>query len=377
MIIAITRAEAGTMDKQSFDKILEVATKNNASDIHFKVGSPIMVRVNGVLQETKSPPLRGDDTEEVCKIVLEKVKPPVDTDLLHEWDGSYSVEGLSRFRVNIFRQRNTLALILRTIPFDMPTIESLRLPQVLKEIAMEERGLVLVTGVTGSGKSSTLAAMINYINENLKCHILTIEDPIEFMHRNKKASISQREIGLDTSNFNIALRAALRQDPDIILVGEMRDTETIDIALKATETGHLVFSTVHTTDAQKTINRLIAVFPSDEQNVVRLRLAESIRAIISQRLIPVKEGRGRIPALEILRSTKTIEECIKDPMKTFQIKDALEQGHDAYKTQSFDQHLMWLFKSGDIDFSTAKSAATNPSDFERTVMLDTGGEIPK
>lgn len=365
------------MDKAALDKVLEVATKSHASDIHLKVGSPILFRINGVLQETKSPALRPDDTEAVCKVILERIKPPVDTDLLHEWDGSYSVEGLSRFRVNMFRQRNSLALIMRTIPFDMPTIESLHLPEVLKEIAMEERGLVLVTGVTGSGKSSTLAAMINYINENLKCHILTIEDPIEFMHKNKKASMSQREIGLDTNNFNVALRAALRQDPDIILVGEMRDTETIDIALKATETGHLVFSTVHTTDAQKTINRLIAVFPADEQNVVRLRLAESIRAIISQRLIPTKEGKGRVPALEILRTTKTIEECIKDPLKTFHIKDALEQGHDAYKTQSFDQHLMWLFKAGEIDFSTAKAAATNPSDFERNVLLDTGGDAPR
>lgn len=365
------------MDKANFDKILEVASKSGASDVHLKVGSPIMVRINGVLSETKSPPLRPEDTIAVCNIILERVKPAVDPELLHEWDGSYSVEGLSRFRVNIFRQRNTLALILRTIPYEMPTVESLRLPQVLKEISMEERGLVLVTGVTGSGKSSTLAAMINYINENQKCHILTIEDPIEFMHRNKKASISQREIGMDTESFNIALRAALRQDPDIILVGEMRDAITIDIALKATETGHLVFSTVHTTDAQKTISRIIAVFPPEEQNVVRLRLAESLRAIISQRLIPVKEGKGRVPAVEILRNTKTIEECIKDPMKTFAIKDVIEQGHDSYKMQSFDQHLMWLFKGGTIDFSTAKSAATNPSDFERQVMLDTGGEIPK
>jgi twitching motility protein PilT len=366
------------MDKATFHKVLELASKTSASDIHLKVGAPILLRVNGVLQEAKSPPLRLEDTEAVARIILERIKPPLNTDNIHEWDGSYSVEGVSRFRVNIYRQRNSLALILRSIPFDIPTFESLRLPaEVLSEISSEERGLVLVTGVTGSGKSSTLAAMINYINQNQKCHILTIEDPIEFMHRNIKASVSQREIGLDTKNFNIALRAALRQDPDIILVGEMRDAETIDIALKATETGHLVFSTVHTTDAQKTISRLIAVFPSDEQHMVRLRLAESLKATISQRLVPTKDGKGRVPALEILRTTKTVEECIKDPMKTFQIKDVLEQGHDTYKTQSFDQHLMWLYKAGTIDFSTARSAATNPSDFERQVMLDTGGEVPK
>ncbi len=364
------------MDQNAFHRLLEIATKTNASDIHLKVGSPILLRVNGELQEAKSPVLRPEDTLSVVRMVVENVKPAIDIDSLHEWDGSYSLKGLGRFRVNIFRQRNTMALILRAIPFEMPSIESLHLPQVLKEIAMEERGLVLVTGVTGSGKSSTLAAMIEYINQQRKCHILTIEDPIEFMHKNARASISQREIGLDTSNFNVALRAALRQDPDIILVGEMRDTETIDIALKATETGHLVFSTVHTTDAQKTINRLIAVFPADEQHVVRLRLAENLRACISQRLVHTKDGKGRVPAVEILRSTKTIEECIKDPMKTFQIKDVLEQGRDSYKTQSFDQHLMLLYKSGKIDFATARIAATNPSDFERNVMLDTGGETP-
>jgi twitching motility protein PilT len=364
------------MDKNTFHKLLEIANKTNASDIHLKVGAPILLRVNGVLQEAKSPVLRAEDTEALVRIVLAKVKPPPDIDTLLEWDGSYSLEGVSRFRVNVYRQRNTLALILRSIPFDIPTVKSLHLPEVLDEIAQEERGLILVTGVTGSGKSSTLAAMINYINQNRKCHILTIEDPIEFMHRNAKASISQREIGLDTAAFNIALRAALRQDPDIILVGEMRDTETIDIALKATETGHLVFSTVHTTDVQKTINRLIAVFPADEQHIVRLRLAESLRGIISQRLVPTKDGKGRMPAVEIFRSTKTLEECIKDPMKTFQIKDVLEQGHDTYKTQSFDMHLMLLYKAGHIEYNTARAAATNPGDFERQVMLDTGGETP-
>jgi twitching motility protein PilT len=247
---------------------------------------------------------------------------------------------------------------------------------VLNEIAMEERGIVLVTGVTGSGKSSTLAAMINHVNRNKKCHILTIEDPIEFIHRNDRASISQREIGHDTSDFTVALRASLRQDPDIILVGEMRDVETIDIALRASETGHLVFSTVHTTDAQKTVNRLIAAFPAERQNIARLRLAENLNASISQRLVPTRDGRGRVPAVEIMRRTRTVEECIKDPMRTFELKDVIEQGRDSYKTQSFDQHLMELFKENHITFETARAAATNPADFERTVLLETGGEIP-
>jgi twitching motility protein PilT len=283
---------------------------------------------------------------------------------------------VGRFRVNIYRQRNTFAVILRVIPFEVPTLESLGLPPVLREVASEERGLVLITGVTGSGKSSTLAAMINLINQTQRCHILTIEDPIEFMHKNQKASISQREIGLDTPGFNVALRAALRQDPDIILVGEMRDTETIDIALKATETGHLVFSTVHTTDAAKTVGRLISVFPSSEQNMVRIRLAENLKATVSQRLLVRKGGKGRVAALEILRMTKTIEECIKDPLKTHEIKDVIEAGRDTYGTQSFDQHLMELFNGGVIDFETAQSAATNPSDFERAVLLNSGGELP-
>jgi twitching motility protein PilT len=219
--------------------------------------------------------------------------------------------------------------------------------------------------------------MIDHINERQRCHILTIEDPIEFIHRNKKSSVSQREVGLDTPGFNVALRAALRQDPDIILVGEMRDTETIDIALKAAETGHLVFSTVHTTDAAKTVGRLISVFPAQEQNMVRLRLAENLRATVSQRLLSRKGGKGRVAALEILRMTLTIEECIKDPLRTHEIKDVIEEGRDAYSTQSFDQHLMDLFNSGVIDFETARSAATNPSDFERAVLLDSGGTLPE
>ncbi len=365
------------MDQDTFHRILAGAIKANASDIHLKVGTPILLRVNGTLQEVKSPPLSTEDTRRIVDVILENVHPRPVADELREWDGSYSLSGVGRFRVNIYRQRSSLAIILRSIPFDVPTFETLGLPSILGDIAMEERGLVLITGVTGSGKSSTLAAMIDHVNSHRRAHILTIEDPVEFMHKNKKSSVSQREIGMDTPSFNVALRAALRQDPDIILVGEMRDTETIDIALKATETGHLVFSTVHTTDASKTIGRLISVFPSDEQNMVRIRLAENLKATVSQRLLPRKGGKGRIAALEILRMTKTIEECIKDPLKTHEIKDFIEAGRDTYGTQSFDQHLLDLMHSGIIDFETARSAATNPSDFERTILLDTGGERPE
>mgnify|MGYP005843616405 CR=1 FL=1 len=365
------------MEKETFHRVLAGAMKAQASDIHLKVSTPILLRVNGVLQEVKSPPLTRTDTEAVAGMVVEDANPPVALEEIQEWDGSYSLNGVGRFRVNIYRQRNTLAVVLRVIPFEIPTFQTLGLPPVLQDIALEERGLVLITGVTGSGKSSTLAAMIDHVNENSRSHIITIEDPIEFMHKNKKSSVSQREIGLDTPSFNVALRAALRQDPDIILVGEMRDTETIDTALKAAETGHLVFSTVHTTDAAKTVGRLISVFPAQEQNMVRIRLAENLKATISQRLLPRKGGKGRVAALEILRMTKHLEECIKDPLKTHEIKDVIEAGRDTYRTQSFDQHLMELFTQGVVEFETAHSAATNPSDFERAVLLSSGGSIPR
>ncbi len=365
------------MDTATFHRVLAAAMKANASDIHLKVNTPILLRVNGVLQEVKGPVLGRDDTAAVVAVIVASAEPPVPVDRIQEWDGSYSVNGVGRFRVNVYRQRNTFAVILRVIPFEVPTFETLGLPPVLKEIATEERGLVLITGVTGSGKTSTLAAMIDYVNEQQRAHILTIEDPIEFIHKNKRASVSQREIGFDTGTFHGALRAALRQDPDIILLGEMRDTETIDIALKAAETGHLVFSTVHTTDAAKTVGRLISVFPAGEQNMVRIRLAENLKATVSQRLLTRQGGKGRVAALEILRMTKTIEECIKDPLKTHEIKDVIEAGRDTYGTQSFDQHLMELFNQGVIDFPTARSAATNPSDFERAVMLNSGGKSPR
>jgi twitching motility protein PilT len=240
----------------------------------------------------------------------------------------------------------------------------------LEKIANQERGMVLVTGVTGSGKTSTLAAIINFINESKRRHVVTIEDPIEFVHPDLKSSISQREIGIDTTTFGEALRRALRQDPDVILVGEMRDYETVDIALKAAETGHLVFSTVHTTDAPKTINRLVGVFPPEEQDLVRLRLAEALRAILSQRLLPRQDGKGRCLAAEICVNTLSIQECIREADKTSMMKEYIEKGYDQYGMQSFDQSLIRLFKSGVISLEVAKSAATNPADFERSLHFE-------
>jgi twitching motility protein PilT len=256
------------------------------------------------------------------------------------------------------------------IPTTIPTIESLGLPAVLGKVAEEERGLILVTGATGSGKSTTLAAMINQINATRSCHILTIEDPIEFLHQNRKASVSQREIGPDTLNYIVGLRAALRQDPDVILVGEMRDAESIDIALKAAETGHLVFSTVHTTDAAKTIGRITSVFPAEEQLFVRNRIADNLKATVSQRLLPRADGKGRAVALEIMIVTQTIQEDIRDPARTDEIKDAIEKGRQQYGMQSFDQHLTDLYRANIITLQTAIHAATNPSDFERALHFE-------
>ena len=293
-----------------------------------------------------------------------------DLDRMRDFDTSYSLEGVGRFRVNILRQKGDWAAVLRVIPKKVPTLDELGLPSVLKKLAREERGLVLVTGVTGSGKSTTLAAMINEINQEARKHIVTIEDPIEFVHEDRLSRVTQREVGADTESFGMALRAALRQDPDVILVGEMRDATTIDTGLKAAETGHLVFSTVHTNDAAKTIGRIIDVFPHDAQNAVRLRLAENLKGTISQRLLRRCDTQGRVVAMEIMICTLTAQELIKDPARTPEIKDYIERSREMYDTQSFDQHLIELFQAGMIDHDTAKAAATNPADFERALYLN-------
>jgi twitching motility protein PilT len=340
-----------------------------ASDIHFKVGSPPAYRVDGTLRSLKTAVLTPDATDALCRILCAATVPQPDFESLRELDTSYSLPGTARFRVNIYRQRGTLSAILRIIPKEVPTIESLGLPPDVAQLAEQERGLVLVTGATGSGKSSTLASLIHRVNQTRSVHILTIEDPIEFLHKNAKASVSQREIGLDTANFNIALRSALRQDPDVILVGEMRDRETVDIALKAAETGHMVFSTVHTTDAAKTINRLIAMFPPDEQGTIRMRLAEILKGTISQRLLPRLDGKGRALACEIMISTETTKEYIRDASRTAGLKEVLEKG-SSYGMQTFDQHLIALLRAQAISKSVAMAAASSPADFERTMNFE-------
>ncbi|MFW5952246.1 MAG: type IV pilus twitching motility protein PilT [Gemmatimonadota bacterium] len=344
-------------------EILKGAIQRNASDIHIKAGDYIRARINGTLVPITKQQVPPDQTRQLAmQLVPEWERGKIDK--LRDYDCSWGAPGVGRFRVNIFRQRGTMGIIMRVIPFEIPTLEELALPPVLGEIASRNRGLVLVTGVTGAGKSTTLAAMLDHINENRSQHILTLEDPIEFLHRNKKSSLTQREVGTDTESFNFGLRAALREDPDTILVGEMRDTETIDIALKAAETGHLVLSTLHTQNAVKTISRIISVFPPDEQEMVRVRLAETIVALISQRLVPRKDGRGRIAAVEVMLATSTIRELIREPERTEEILDLIAGGREQYGSQTFDQHLADLVTEDLVDFEVAKNAATNPSDFE-------------
>jgi twitching motility protein PilT len=351
-------------------KVLEYGVKNGASDVHFRPGEPPTFRVNGELRPIKGDKLTPAATKQIALNIITDSVVRAGIDEVQEYDTSFSVPGISRFRVNIYKQRSAFAVVLRSIPNEVPTLESLRLPAVLKPIAENQRGLVLVTGSTGSGKTTTLAAMLNHINQTQAVHILTIEDPIEYLHRSQRASVSQREVGLDTQNFNMALRSALRQDPDVIFVGELRDYETVDIALKAAETGHLVLATVHTTDAVKTVGRMLSFFPGDEQAAVRARLAETLKATISQRLLPRIDGRGMVLAMEIMVSTKTVEEYILDESRTGGLKDVIEKGRTTYGMQSFDQHLSELYKAGLVKLEVARGAASNPSDFERALNFE-------
>ncbi len=355
------------MEQEQFIRYLQGAVQLKASDVHIKVGSPIMYRINKSLRPVRDEPLKPKDTHDICQFILKTKARIAELDEMLDYDTSYSLPGQCRFRCNIFRQRGSLSLVLRMIPDDIPSFEDLLLPPQVMDLANYPRGLVLVTGAAGTGKSSTLAAIINHINENRAAHIVTIEDPVEFLHKDNRASISQREVGSDTNDFNKALRAALRQDPDVILVGEMRDLETIDIALKASETGHMVYSTVHTPDAAKTVGRLIAVFPPDEQEMVRIRLAENLRATMSQRLLPRSDGDGMVVAFELMKMTGSMEEAIKDPVKTATLKDIIEKSREQYGMLSFDQCLTDLYKGELITFEVAKRAATSPGDFERAL----------
>ena len=345
------------------NEILKIALKGGASDIHLKPGLPAMFRVDGTLVPLKNGERLAPET--VQKMAAEIMNPVQKQrfEETREVDLAYGIAGLGRFRVNVFQQRGTVGIVFRVIPFGVKTIEQLHLPKVIESIAVEQRGLVLVTGTTGSGKSTSLAAMIDYINSNRTCHIMTIEDPIEFLIRDRRSIVNQREIGVDTQSFANALRAALRQDPDVILVGEMRDFETIETAITAAETGHLVMSTLHTLDATETINRIISVFPPYQQKQVRIQLASILKAVISQRLVPRADGKGRVPALEVLISTARVRECIGDKDRTKEIHDAITKGFTTYGMQTFDQSLMQHVKQGLVTYEEALKHVSNPDDF--------------
>jgi twitching motility protein PilT len=343
--------------------ILKIALKGGASDIHLKSGLPPMFRVDGALVPLKN----GErlQPEAITKMAF-GIMNPIQKQRFEETrevDLAYGIAGLGRFRVNAFQQRGSVGIVFRVIPFGVKSIEHLHLPKVIESIAMEHRGLILVTGTTGSGKSTTLASMIEYINANRTCHIMTIEDPIEFLIRDRRSIVNQREIGVDTQSFSMALRAALRQDPDVVLVGEMRDFETIETAITAAETGHLVMSTLHTLDATETINRIISVFPPYQQKQIRLQLSSILKAVVSQRLVPRADGKGRVPALEVMVSTARIRECIADKDRTKEINDAISKGFTTYGMQSFDQSLMNLVKEELVTYDEALKHVTNPDDF--------------
>ncbi|HQR39800.1 MAG TPA: type IV pilus twitching motility protein PilT [Blastocatellia bacterium] len=347
------------------DELLAIACSKGASDLHIKAGSFPFMRINGeLLPIIEASRLTAEDTLSMAFSIMNNRQKQRFKEI-SEVDIAYGVSGLGRFRCNVFQQRGTVGMVLRVIPTTVRTIEELRLPSVCEKIAEDRRGLILVTGTTGSGKSTTLAAMIDYINRTRTGHIITIEDPIEFLHRDKRSFVNQREVDVDTRSFSEALRGALRPDPDIILVGEMRDYETIETALTAAETGHLVLSTLHTLDATETVNRIVSVFPPHQQKGVRIQLASVLRAVISMRLVRAASSTfGRVPATEIMINTPYIRECITIPEKTALIRDAIAQGTSQYGMQTFDQSLHQLFEENLISYDEALNGATSVDEFK-------------
>ncbi len=347
------------------NELLTVVCEQGASDLHLKVGNHPIARIRGKLTPmTQFKRMVQEDTIAMAYAIMASDKQKGKFKENFDIDIAYSVPSLGRFRCNIFNQRGTVGLVLRVIPRKIYTIDDLMLPKVLKTICQEQRGLVLVTGTTGSGKSTTLAAMIDLINATRTEHILTIEDPIEYLHRDNLSIVNQREVEADCKTFSSALRAALRQDPDVILVGEMRDLETIETALHAAETGHLVFSTLHTLDATETINRIISVFPPHHQKQIRLQLAAVLKGVISQRLVPRSDGQGRVPAVEVMVATESVRTCIEDKDKTKMLKDVISSGTAQYGMQTFDQSLYFLLKQGLITEEEALLRATNVGEFK-------------
>lgn len=356
---------------QALVDLLKAMVQARASDIHFQVGAPPTIRVDGKLKPFGSKPLRREDLEAIVRGLLEPEQLE-ELEYRREMDFAYTIPQVARFRCNLHRQRGSLGLVMRVVSEVIPSFEALGLPrEVMEDLAGKERGLILVTGPTGSGKSTTLAALIDHINLHYAKNIITIEDPIEFLHRHKKSLVVQREVGLDTDSFYSGLKHALRQDPDVILIGEMRDKETVEAALMAAQTGHLVLSTLHTLDAARTINRIINFFPLHEHEQVRVLLSESLLAILSQRLLPRADGKGRVLALEVLLATPYVRELIRDAEKTPLIKEAMMEG-GALGMRTFDQHLVQLYQEGVISLEDALSAATSPHEFRLLLTKGTG-----
>src|SRR5206468_12499959 len=362
------------------DQALRQLVAREGSDLHIKVGAPPLARINGELGPLGQQDLGAgegqvlgvSETEAALHAILHDKRRLAEFHEESEVDFAYEIEGIGRFRVNAFRQRGVVSIVARAIPHAIRTIEDLALPPVIGELAGEERGIILLTGTTGSGKSTTLAAIINQINETRACHVVTIEDPIEFLHRDKRSIINQREVGADTKSFSRALRRVLRQDPDVILVGEMRDEETVHTALSAAETGHLVLSTLHTVDASETVNRIIDFFPPHQQQQARAMIAGTLKGIVSQRLVRTADGEGRVACCEILVMTGRVHDMILDPKLTGQLPEVIAEG-GYYGMQTFDQHLLHHLQSGRITFEDALHVASSPPDFKLMVAAQENG----
>ncbi|MDH5804927.1 MAG: type IV pilus twitching motility protein PilT [Gemmatimonadota bacterium] len=361
-----------------FKAAISELVERSGSDLHVKVGRPPMIRVRGDLNNLNMEPLKPDQLKALAEQIMtpRQVKEFAE---MKEADFAIGVPGVGRFRTNVFQQRGTLAFVFRAIPYQIQTIDELKLPKVLHDLALKPRGLILVTGITGSGKSTALASLLHHINQTRSCNIITIEDPIEFLHKDGQSTISQREVGSDTLSFESALRHVLRQDPDVILIGEIRDKVTLETAMKAADTGHLVFSTLHTTDATQTINRIISFFPPHEHDSVRGLLSSSLNAVISLRLVPTADGQSRVPACEILVNTASVKDNIRDSEKALNIPDLIREGTVQYGMQSFDQSLMMWYRQGTISYDDALFYSTNPSEFALKVSgiggSDAGGGI--
>lgn len=357
------------MDKEQLHKLLTFGIQRGVSDIHFAVGHRPHYRVKGDLLAAKYAPMTPEDTVDIARVLLDE--PAWDpTTLKRERDLSYSIPGVGRFRVHVFGQRGSVGIVIRVIPYEVRGFEALNLPKVLADIASSRRGLVLVTGATGMGKSTTIAAMLKHINETRHAHVVTIEDPIEFLFGHGQSIITQREVGSDTEGFREALVAALRQDPDVIMVGEVREQETAETCLKAAETGHLVISAIHTQDVARTIERFVGMFPPEQQESVRVRLADSLTAVVALRLLVNKSGLGLIPAAEVLRATRTVREYIRRGDRLADLPKVMEGGRDLYGMQTFDQHILELYQTGQLKLEVGKSAASNPDEFERAIMVE-------